>query len=74
MQDSMAGAPYFYISGYAAESQVEYTDAMPLSYGKWIKQGPWKGGILPVTQFTPENAQKVVQEFFTETIHFLQDQ
>jgi hypothetical protein len=44
---------------------------MPLTYGKWIKQGPWKGGILPVTQFTPENAQKVVQEFFTETIQFL---
>jgi len=74
MQDSLAGAPYFYISGYTVESQIEYTNAMPLSCGKWIKQGPWKGAILPVTQFTQENAQSAVQIFIFETIQFLQNQ
>jgi hypothetical protein len=71
MEDTLAGAPYFYISGYAGENQIAYADAMPLSHGIWIKQGPWKGGILPISQFNSQNAENVIHKFYTETIQFL---
>jgi len=71
MKDSMVSEPYFYISGYSSDNNIEYSKAFPLTHGEWVKTGSWKGGILPVTKFFSENGQNVTQEYFIETIQFL---
>jgi hypothetical protein len=71
MEDPIAGSPYFYISGYVGSQQVDYSDALPLTKGKWIKEGQWKGGILPINELTRNNALIVVQTFFAESLKFL---
>jgi len=70
MKDSLAGIPYFYISGYTGEEQINYINVMPLTNGKWIKEGSWKGAILPITVLENSLAYEITQEFFSETLQF----
>ncbi len=70
MEDSLAGAPYFYISGYTGEKQINYDNVMPLTEGKWIKEGSWKGAILPVTHLKNKLSYQITQDFFGETLQF----
>ncbi len=71
MEDDMAGAPYFYISAYSGEDAFDYSDATALAYGRWIKEGQWKGGILPVDQLGTDNAMTNLQFFYRQTLSYL---
>jgi hypothetical protein len=71
MEDDMAGAPYFYISAYTGDEQFNYSDATTLVYGKWIKEGPWKGGILPLNQLEMDNAIQQLQIFYNQALSYL---
>jgi hypothetical protein len=71
MEDDMAGAPYFYISAYTGDEQFNYSDATTLVYGKWIKEGPWKGGILPLNQLETDNAIQQLQIFYNQALSYL---
>lgn len=73
MKDDMAGAPYFYISGNIRDSQIDYSKAANLSKGKWIKDGPWKGGILPIDQLKSGNDFQSLQDFYQQSLDFLLD-
>lgn len=71
MEDKMAGAPYFYISGYTGDHQIDYAKAAKLSRGKWIKDGSWKGGILPIDQMGTGIDVEVLHDFYRHSLDFL---
>jgi hypothetical protein len=74
MEDDSAGAPYFYISAYPGHDQIDYTKASTLSNGKWIKEGSWKGGILPINELIPESAMQTLEVFYRQALTFLLNQ
>jgi len=74
MEDDMAGAPYFYISGYPVDYQIDYSKAENIYKGKWIVDGPWKGGILPIYQLGTGNDVQILQDFYRQSLDFLLDQ
>lgn len=74
MEDDLAGVPYFYISSYLAQDQIDYTEASALSNGKWIKEGSWKGGILPINELNPERAMQTLEVFYRQALNFLLNQ
>jgi hypothetical protein len=49
MEDSMVGEPYFYLSGYASDSEINYSDPGNLSAGRWETEASWKGAVLPLS-------------------------
>lgn len=71
MEDKMAGAPYFYISAYTGHDQIDYTNATSLSNGKWIKEGPWKGGILPLNELESDIEMKNLMVFYKQALYYL---
>lgn len=71
MEDSMAKAPYFYISAYSEDDQIDYSDAMALTIGKWVKEGQWTGGILPLDQLEKDTAMEYLQIFYREALNYL---
>ncbi len=73
MEDNMAGASYFYISGYTGDHQIDYSKAAKLSKGKWIKDGQWRGGILPIDQLGIGNDVQILQDFYRQSLGFLLD-
>jgi hypothetical protein len=52
MEDSMAGAPYFYMSGYREHGPLEYNNLPKLSSGRWEIGEHWQGAILPLTNLS----------------------
>lgn len=71
MEDDMAQAPYFYLSAYTGHDQVDYSKASALSYGKWINEGSWKGGILPLNELDPGNPPRNLEVFYKQTLFYL---
>ena len=74
MEDNSAGVPYFYISAYLMQDQIDYTEASALSNGKWIKEGSWKGGILPINELVPESAMQTLEIFYRQALNYLLNQ
>lgn len=70
MEEDMAGAPYFYISAYPGHDQMDYSNAIPLSYGKWINEEPWKGGILPLNELEPDSELKNLMVFYKQALYY----
>lgn len=71
MKDAMVGEAYFYMSGYAAESPLEYQNLPPLSAGRWESSEQWKGAVLPVTDISDssgEEARQVIRLFTKEAL------
>lgn len=52
MEDSMAGAPYFYLSGYHIHKTLTYNDLPALAEGRWEIGEHWKGAILPINELS----------------------
>jgi len=50
MEDSMAGAPYFYVSGYPKTGAMDYIKLPESEAWKWEVGEHWKGAILPIDQ------------------------
>jgi hypothetical protein len=49
MEDSMAGASYFYMSGYPEQGSLDFDNLPELISGRWETGEYWQGAILPLT-------------------------
>ncbi|MCK5372368.1 MAG: hypothetical protein KAQ62_27590 [Cyclobacteriaceae bacterium] len=71
MEDSMAGSPYFYVSGYPKKGEINYVNLPQLNRGKWEVDGQWKGALLPLSEIknlSYEEQQKSILEFSKYTL------
>lgn len=50
MEDSKAGAPYFYMAGYLNEGSLDFASVPQLSAGRWETAEGFKGALLPLTE------------------------
>lgn len=72
MEDEMAGAPYFYMSGYPSEGNLIYEDLPDLGLGKWEITDEFKGAILPITEF--EETQQALDEYMEKSLEWFLDE
>lgn len=73
MSDPMVGSPYFYMSGYPENGNLEYNDIPLLSNGNWITNENWKGAVLPLTNLNKlpqEDHQQAVSNYLLEAINW----
>ena len=73
MEDSMAGAPYFYLSGYPIHGTLEYTDLPELANGRWEVSENWKGAILPLNELSSgifEENRQVISDYLLKSINW----
>ena len=73
MEDSMAGAPYFYLSAYPIHGILEYTDLPDLGSGRWEVGENWKGAILPLSELRNgifEDNRQVISDYLLKSISF----
>ncbi|MFV1884511.1 MAG: hypothetical protein ACMZ7B_08490 [Balneola sp.] len=68
MEDEMAGAPYFYMSGYPSEGSLDYSNAPELKSGRWEITNGFKGAILPLTSF--EETSNNLDQFIEHSIEW----
>lgn len=68
MKDEMAGAPYFYMSGYPKEGKLVYEVLPDLGLGRWEITEGFKGAILPITEF--EETRKALDDYLEKSIHW----
>lgn len=76
MEDTLHGAPYFYIAGYPTEGTLNFSNTPQLAVGKWIKEGNWKGGTLPITALNGLNERELkntVSDFYKVTMAWYLD-
>lgn len=68
MEDSMAGAPYFYMAGYPLQGTFGYTDLPNLGAGKWVTSDGWNGAILtlPALNSAENGAEQALAVFLRE--------
>ena len=59
MEDEMAGAPYFYLAGYASKGSIDYKNLPELGLGRWETEGNWKGAILPLSKLAQLEEQEI---------------
>jgi len=73
--DDMVSEPYFYLSLWSANQNLDFSDLPSPEYGEWIKTG-WSGGVLKhsdvVSQKTAHNQYNMVKRFFESGIQILQ--
>ncbi len=72
MKDDMVGSPYFYMSGYPNEGNLDYSEAPDLTSGTWEINEGFKGAILPLTDF--EEIQQVLDHYIEQSIHWYLEQ
>ena len=73
MEDSMAGAPYFYLSGYPIHGTLEYNNLPELSNGRWEVSDNWKGAILPLDELSSaifEENRQVISDYLLKSINW----
>jgi len=73
MEDSMAGSPYFYLSGYPLHGTLEYTDLPDLGKGRWVVGEDWNGAILPLTELSSgifEENRQVISDYLLKSINW----
>ncbi|MBO6524788.1 MAG: hypothetical protein JJ971_13235 [Balneolaceae bacterium] len=68
MKDEMAGAPYFYMSGYPSEGKLDYSEAPELTSGRWEITEGFKGAILPLTEY--EEVQEALDQYIEQSIQW----
>lgn len=68
MEDEMAKAPYFYISGYTLNGKIDYSNVPKLENGRW-EISDFKGAVLPITELRnlDSDAKKDVLNKFLQT-------
>jgi hypothetical protein len=71
MEDKMAGAPYFYLSGYPTSGEIDYHRLPAANEWTWKIGDRWKGAILPLDQLagkTNADQQKILQHYLRSTV------
>ncbi len=77
MEDTMAGAPYFYMSGYLENGSLVYDNLPRRNEWLWKVEGPWKGVILPITHLTSMSHQErseVLNSYLLENFNWFINQ
>jgi len=76
MQDEMAGAPYFYLSGYALQGSVEYQKLPKFEKGRWEIGKHWQGAILPLIELSSvhEENQFATDDFLLKSTNWFLSQ
>jgi len=62
MEDSLAQAPYFYMSGYGLKNTIQYQNLPKLSTGAWEISPGWNGALLSIHEIK----QKETLRFFMD--------
>ena len=73
MEDSMAGDPYFYLSGYPIHGTLEYSELPSLQNGKWEVSEHWQGAILPLSELTSgifEENRQAISDYLLKSINW----
>lgn len=73
MEDSMAGAPYLYLSGYPIHGTLDYTDLPELANGRWEVGENWQGAILPLNELSSaifEENRQVISDYLLKSINW----
>jgi hypothetical protein len=73
MEDSIAGAPYFYLSGYPIHGILEYNELPALANGRWEVSERWKGAILPLNELSSgifEENREVITDYLLKSINW----
>ncbi len=68
MEDEMAGAPYFYMSGYPASGSLDYETVPELESGTWIISEGYKGAILAITEF--EETSQALDTYIEQALNW----
>ncbi len=71
MEDEMAGAPYFYMSGYPINGNLNYETVPELESGQWVLSEGYKGAILAIKEFE-ETSQAINKYIETALSWFLE--
>lgn len=65
MEDSLAGSPYFYLTGYPATGTLDFESAAQPGVGKWLVSEYWQGAVLPITSLEMLNDHEQRQAILT---------
>lgn len=60
MEDSMAGAPYFYLSAYPEGKEINYSN-LPKGKWQWELGDNWKGAILRLDELEQSSSSKTYE-------------
>ncbi len=73
MEDNIAGAPYFYMSGYPLQGSLEYSGLPELITGGWEIGENWSGSILPINKLKNglyEDNKDAVNDYLSKSINW----
>jgi hypothetical protein len=73
MEDSMAGAPYFYLSGYPEQGSLDYNSLPELTHGRWEIGEYWQGAILPLSSLKNghyEENENVINDYLSKSVNW----
>lgn len=68
MEDEMAGAPYFYMSGYPTGGSLDYDSVPDLGSTRWIISDGYKGAILTINEF--EETSKALDSYIETALNW----
>jgi hypothetical protein len=77
MEDSMVGAPYFYISGYPKDRTINYQNTPTSENWKWEVSENWKGCVLPLPKLkdlAENDRNTVIADYLNATYHWFLNQ
>jgi len=69
MSDSMVPSPYFFLTGYLSDKEIDYTNPPHLDRGNW-KTEDWKGAVFPLSDVSAlkrEDGVRALKAFMVET-------
>ncbi len=61
MQDKMVGTPYFYLSAYPKEGEIDYSKKPKLIYGHWELNENWKGAVLSLFELHDQQSNRQLE-------------
>ena len=73
MEDSMAGAPYFYMAAYPSEGNITYVNLPTSEHWEWKVSENWNGVILTLDELekhSEENQKAIIQEYILQNVHW----
>lgn len=77
MEDSMAGAPYFYMSGYSENGSLNYNNLPELTSARWEIGEYWQGAILLLTNLKNgifEEDKNAINDYLSKSLNWFSKQ
>ena len=73
MEDSMAGAPYFYMAGYPVKGSLFFENLPESSSWRWELGEHWKGAILPLThieKMSSRQTERILGDYIIQNFNW----